>query len=116
SRLFEPIFQAIVDAEVLATHCRTLADDRFKAQSAKVAARRDEQMLEAKYKQTRTIAAAESHRDDRLREINETYARKKVEIQTKQQVDLRGAIEAYERRKAELRTLAEANTNKLEEK
>ena len=77
--------------------CRSQVEERYKAQRAKVAQRRDEALQQAKQKQAKTVAEGEEQRDDRLRKINQVYAQKMVEIQTKQQVDRREAVEAYDR-------------------
>lgn len=115
SRLYYPVFQSLVDADALAAHCRTRAEEALKTERTQNAQRRDSGLQQAKDKHTQTITNGENQRDERLRKINEIYAQRQVDIQTKQQVDLREAIEFYERRKAEVQSQSERDSLSLEE-
>jgi len=112
---FNPVHQSVVDAAALVAFCLVKEKERYDGERTRIAAIKDDALLKAKVKQTKTVVAAEHLRDERLREINEIYARRMVEVQTKQQVDLREAIDSHERRKAELASKADASVRKLEE-
>jgi len=115
-RSYHPLVQSVVDAEALAAHGVGKVAERDDIERKRVAARRDQEIQEAKAKHARTVLAGEHLRDERLREINEAYGRRMAEIRTKQEVDLREAIDAHGRRSVELRAKAEAAARKLDAK
>ncbi len=116
SRLYYPLFQSLVDAEALAAHDRSLADEQLKTQRSQAAQKRDADLQKAKERNAQTITAGENERDERLRRINEVYAQRQMEIQTKQQVDLREAIDVHDRHKAEIQAHYEDKIKRLDEK
>jgi len=115
SRLFDPLYQTVVDAEALGAQCLARVEQTLKDARAAAAARRDTELNAAKRKHAATLSAGEDLRDERLRRINEVYAARMVEIQTAQTLGMRGAVEHYERRRAELLASQEARARRLDE-
>ena len=116
SRYHDPIAQSLLDADLLAAHCRALASDRDKAQRARSAATREDDLLKAKNSHAKAVGSGESQRDERLRQINERYAKTIVDVQTRQHTELREAVGAYETRKGGLQARYSAATGKVDEK
>src|SRR5262249_32601078 len=96
--------------------CRSLADERQRAQQARAAERRDEDLQRAKQSHAKAVTSGESLRDERLRGINEIYTQKILDVQTRQQTELREADAEHERKVAEARARYESGTRKLESK
>jgi energy-coupling factor transporter ATP-binding protein EcfA2 len=116
AKLYYPLSQTMVDAEALAVHCLSAAEERLKAERDRLTRRRDEDQLAAKQAQARTVSKGEESRDEQLREINRVYAQKAADIQMTRRSATAAAAEDYERRTAEIRAQNEATTRRLDEK
>ncbi len=116
SRLYYPVHQTLIDAEAIAAHTITSAQERLKEHRKRVAQRKEDDLQKAKQKQAKTVAEGEEQRDVRLRLINQVYAQKVQEFEARKKAALQEATETYERRTTEIRTQNESATQKLDEK
>ncbi|MBS0208260.1 MAG: AAA family ATPase [Planctomycetes bacterium] len=87
-QVFDPLGQALVDAELLRQHTMEVATARFQKEQAEIATRHQEEMSKANEKYQSARDAARQRRDEELARLEAKYPPKMAELRATYEADL----------------------------